>query len=223
MLENKQVEMNAGDIYYVDSMKIHYAQKDCDVKYGCCIFPVIPFLLDAFPEGLLPFLNGRSSCDFEKALRENPEVKEQLILQMQEMMHYQERKSYGYSLLLQANLKKILFYLAQMFQTVEAQQQNQKSEECKKIVEAVCYVNEHISEKIDLNPLCEQCHCSYHYFSKLFKQYIGVNYTEYLMQERVKLSKFYLLESEKSISEISMMLDFRTRTHSFAHSGNVPD
>lgn len=208
MLENKEVELSAGDIYYVDSMRMHYTKKFENVYYGCCIFPVVPFLLDAFPEGALIFLNGCSSYDFEKLLLQNPDAKVSLTDLMREMLNHQERRTYGYSLLLQADLKKMLFLLIQLFRTEENEYQNQKNEECRKIVEAVSYVNKHISEKIDLNLLCQQCHYSYHYFSKLFKQYIGVNFTEYLMRERVKLSKVYLTESDKSVSEISYDVGF---------------
>ena len=208
MLENKEVGLCEGDIYYIDSMKLHYTKKTGDVRYGCCIFPVVPFLLDSFPEGALIFLNGCSSCDFEKLLFENQNAKHEITALMQEMLYHQKENTYGYSLLLQSNLKKILFILIQMFRAEGGNRRNPKSEECQKIVEAVSFVNKNLSEKIDLNQLCQQCHYSYHYFSKLFKQYIGVNFTEYLMRERVKLSKIYLTESSMSVSEISFKVGF---------------
>lgn len=65
------------------------------------------------------------------------------------------------------------------------------------------YMNEHISEKIDVDELAELVHLSHVGLLRKFKQYTGQTPAHYLIMLRMSLAKQLLLENTLRINEIS--------------------
>lgn len=77
-----------------------------------------------------------------------------------------------------------------------------------KMSDVLTYLNEHISKKITLDDLCETLHISKYYLCHTFKQTIGMTIFEYILIQRLSLAKKKLLDSDESISEISLSTGF---------------
>lgn len=64
------------------------------------------------------------------------------------------------------------------------------------------YMETHFQENISLENVAEHVGLSSYYFSKLFKEYTGINFIDELTRIRVEQAKRLLLESELSLKEI---------------------
>lgn len=65
------------------------------------------------------------------------------------------------------------------------------------------YIASHLAEKITLNDAARYMHYSPNYFSKKFKEIVGIGFTAYLMEFRMRNAEEKLLHSEASIAEIA--------------------
>ncbi len=76
---------------------------------------------------------------------------------------------------------------------------------------AVCtYINDHCSEKLTLEETAKLAGFSRSQFIRLFKDYTGVSYYEYLTRQRLTRADILLGEPEYSITEIAMHSGFNS-------------
>lgn len=80
-------------------------------------------------------------------------------------------------------------------------------EECKD------YVFKHLHEKIRIQDIAEYLHLNANYLSQLFKQCEGVTLTDFILNEKVKLTKNLLAYSPYSYIEIATYLGFSSQSH----------
>ena len=64
------------------------------------------------------------------------------------------------------------------------------------------YINEHLSEKIDIDTLARKACLSPYYFIRTFKLKIGYTPHEYIINTRVNAAKFYLKTTKASLKDI---------------------
>jgi two-component system response regulator YesN len=70
------------------------------------------------------------------------------------------------------------------------------------------YILRNISKDLSLVTLADKVYLNPSYFSALFKARVGMNVSQFIRQERLRLAKQYLAESKYRINRISAMLGF---------------
>lgn len=70
------------------------------------------------------------------------------------------------------------------------------------------YLNQHFTDDITLDQVSDFAGFSKFYFSRLFKQCSGQNFTEYICYKRIKAAEQLLLNSKLSITEIALQSGF---------------
>ncbi len=75
-------------------------------------------------------------------------------------------------------------------------------------MEAKKYIENHLSENIKLKDIADSVHLSEIYFHNIFKETFGISPRQYLTDCRINKAKLYLLQNEKSISEIAELTGF---------------
>ncbi len=71
------------------------------------------------------------------------------------------------------------------------------------------YINERISEQINIDSLCEAVHTSKYHLCRKFKRHMGITIMQYITETRIELAKDMLLAEDKiSVSEISERCGF---------------
>lgn len=68
-------------------------------------------------------------------------------------------------------------------------------------------------EDISLDQIAEKYHISASYLSKHIKNHLGKNYIDYITDLRIKKAKELLVESKKSIKEISVEVGYNSQTY----------
>lgn len=87
-----------------------------------------------------------------------------------------------------------------------------------KLLCAIAYIHDRLSENISLADIAQQLHLSQYYFCRLFKQSTGRSPYQYLIQQRVERAKQILLQGNMSIAEVAIAVGFSDQsqlTHHF--------
>ncbi len=77
-----------------------------------------------------------------------------------------------------------------------------------KIKQVLAYIDMNYNQKITLSTVSSQVGIHPQYLSKRFKKELGIGLHEYLLRKRIQKAHFLLVESVKSIKEISYELGF---------------
>lgn len=76
----------------------------------------------------------------------------------------------------------------------------------------VDYIQAHLSEKLDLDILSNRLNYAKYYLSCRFKEEIGLSVADYMKQERLRLSKKLLENTELGIDEVALRSGFSSRS-----------
>jgi len=88
--------------------------------------------------------------------------------------------------------------------------QSKQHEYITKFVLVCDYIHDHYSEDINADTLADIAGFSKYHFSRLFKQYTGSTYYDYLTKTRIEMAEKYLIEPEISITEVAMRSGFNS-------------
>lgn len=77
-----------------------------------------------------------------------------------------------------------------------------------KLLKVCNYINEHCTEDIQVEGLAELAGFSKFHFTRLFKQFIGMSYYDYLTQHRIMHAERLLIDPNMSVTEVAMRSGF---------------
>ncbi|MGE8081255.1 AraC family transcriptional regulator [Peribacillus loiseleuriae] len=81
------------------------------------------------------------------------------------------------------------------------------------IKKSLIYIDQHLETDLDLNYLSRQVAVTPAHFSRVFKQLVGINVTDYIAVKRILLAKELLLNFNEKISTIANQCGFNTMPH----------
>lgn len=79
--------------------------------------------------------------------------------------------------------------------------------------EALSYINDHLDQPLELASLAGRAAISPAHFSRVFKQRLGMNVTDYIATKRIFAAKDSLLQSSGTIEQIAMACGFESMPH----------
>ena len=132
-----------------------------------------------------------------------------------EMMISYLRKNEGYQLEIQRSLCQILLNLIRNF-SVEGTTIEKFETDDQRITEIVHYIERNYEQPITLEEVADQAHLSPTYLSRYFKQKVGIGFSRFLMNTRLKHSVKSLVYTNDSISQIALKNGF-PNTKSFTN------
>jgi AraC family transcriptional regulator len=78
----------------------------------------------------------------------------------------------------------------------------------RKLQQAIAYINEYLTTDLTIAAIADELEMSQYYFSRLFKQSMGVSPYQYVMQQRVDRAKYLLRTTSLSVAEIALKSGF---------------
>ncbi|MCP8969456.1 helix-turn-helix transcriptional regulator [Ectobacillus ponti] len=78
---------------------------------------------------------------------------------------------------------------------------------------AAAYVHENILQRLSLDEAAQQAHVHPGYLSSRFKQETGLSFTDFVNQKRIEESKYFLLHTSYSISDIALLFQFCNQSY----------
>lgn len=133
---------------------------------------------------------------------ENKEMREVL----DEIREVYERKEKYHEMLLNSLCLRLCYTLLKQ-QSPEAKKEV-SSITTAEIKDTLQYVEEHCAEKVTLEEVAERINYNPSYFSRMFHQFTGFTFTEYLNRCRTNMAVKMLEETDQSVAEISYACGF---------------
>ena len=81
------------------------------------------------------------------------------------------------------------------------------------VQKAAAWIDSHYAESLTLVSIAERYHVESSYFSKIFRQEIGINLILYITQKRIEKSKEYIRGSDMGLMEIAFMVGYDDYTY----------
>lgn len=115
-----------------------------------------------------------------------------------------------------ANWNEAFAYMVQLAQVIFNLISNEQLDNTQKLMVTITnYINNHISEPLTLTIISESVNYNSSYISRLFKQKMGTNFSEYITHARMEKAKELLQTTSKTIEMISREVGFDNSKYFF--------
>lgn len=187
--EFQQIEEVINNIIYKDIRSI---KKDAQI---------LKSLLYTIPDDLEEISAQLSIIAWKIMTKESHSINEQLIkIACKNLIH---------QVLLSTDMKEIynytLEYIVQMRQFILYPDKKTPIMIINQIKE---YVEDNLDKNIQLSDVSNKFYYSYSYLSRLFKEEVKVNFSQYVIDRRIEKAKYYLLSTNKNIGEIALEVGY---------------
>lgn len=137
-------------------------------------------------------------------------INRNLILEVLDYLKPQQQEYLSLDTLEAGSLQQIKNILTNAVTEIQPNQPNQSSFRCKNHIlqPAFDYITNDLSSPKVQTVAAKLCHVSPGYFSRQFSKETGMNFTEFVMHQKIDHAKKLLLQTDLSISEISDQLGF---------------
>lgn len=194
-------------IYAVDNKPLSYVVIKVDINKLNATPSYSPRLINIFKSAM----EKKMPVCFEPAFSISHNCKKLFLDCVSEL----EGKSYGYDLLIQANLYNILMLIIRKWQELGFSIDNDifEKENSYSIDTITEYIDQHIEEPIEVNFIAEMCGMSYSYFAKKFKKLYGMSCKEYIERFRIFKVEDYLVFTDFDLNYISQETGYSDCSH----------
>lgn len=217
-VDGVEYPMNRGDLLIINYNQIHSFNGEKSARF--CNILIKPAFLDrslSQSEDLFLLFDIPQYIEFRDFINDkcnyicfSPEEKncfEYMLLLLHKEL---EELPLGYKLTTQAGVD---FLLTMIFRKMSISQKNFKNG-FKLILE---YINENYSQNISAVELARMCHYNPSYFSRIFKKYTGVTFSEYLKKVRIENACKLIERSNESINSIYPKVGYTNKTKFYKH------
>ena len=125
-----------------------------------------------------------------------PEKRKRLEKNFEEMEKYQFSDEFGSDLRFNINFAEFMLLVNRLYMNLPEEDLIQKNINDPYVTKTIEYINEHISEKIQLNDIANYLSLSVSRISHLFKDITGMSIMNYIIKKRLVLSKELLKNGE---------------------------
>lgn len=212
-IQEEILRLEAGDIALIGSSQLHR-----DRSFGTPLdYIVLQFDLEQFFDAsTLPFMryfaesnNPLSSANY--IFQENPELKRQAAACIREILRESNEKQIGYELAVSMLVKQLLLLLLRNDRKNVLSDQDDFDR--LRLRPVLTYVENHLTDRIQVEEVCKLANMSYYYFVKFFKKSIGLSFTEYVNYRKIKWAERILLTKDLSISEVGERIGMPNMAH----------
>lgn len=158
----------------------------------------------------LSFVNNQAAKTNQSPLSFTS-YREDILYYLNALLREVREKQEYFEMACQNLLELLILYLKRKTSYTLAAASNEKiHRECAYIKQ---YIDSHFTEDITLDILADLAHVNKYYLSHSFKKYLGTSPINYLIDRRIKESKYYLQTTNYSILHISSIIGFSSLSY----------
>ncbi len=124
-----------------------------------------------------------------------------------ELNEYKENNSINNSLLISACTRLISFFIESNSNNTTYVNNNHF------ITQTILYINEHITENLNIEEICSHVFISKYHFCREFKRHIGLSVMKYILLSRLSLAQELMRNTDLSIYEIAYRAGFSSANY----------
>ncbi|MBO7745423.1 helix-turn-helix transcriptional regulator [Paenibacillus sp. MWE-103] len=212
-IEEEAVRLGSGDIALIGSRQLH---RDRSVS-NPVDYIVLQFDLEQFiDQSSMPYMrffsetkNPLSRANY--IFRDNEAARAEASACITEIHREVTSKQNGYELAVSMLIKKMLLLLIRNdAKRVLADHDDFDRARLRSVID---YVEEHLTDRIQVEEVSKLANMSYYYFVKFFKKAIGLSFTEYVNYRKIKWAERILLTKDLSISEVGDRIGMPNMAH----------
>ena len=155
-----------------------------------------------FKQTLAEIKNLVSFSDFERTTVEN------VLLNLETEMHEMPA---GYAISTRSWFNLLLVMVFRKMSLLITERFNGISEEL------LMYIKSHCHEKLEMNEIAQKCHYHPAYFSRSFREYTGMSFTEYLKKTRIDRAAQLLANTGLQVTDVCNEVGYSDKTKFFKH------
>jgi len=222
-IDEERFYLHHGDMLLVNYNQSHSISGDSECEYiDILLKPEYINASLANSENAFALLNLSEFSEFSKMLDEN---KRQITFSGEERIALEGiinsidkelgEKCPGFELVVRSLLNQLLI---SVFRKMSLKMEESITSVSERLLK---YINLHCHEKLTLSFMA--CKCSYNpsYFSRIFKDYTGMNFTSYLRYVRIQKAAKMLTDTDKSVGDILYEVGYTDRTKFFSHFKSI--
>ncbi len=200
----KSFNYHTGDVAMGVPFLYHQTISQSDVPYDNYLVKYTPQFIEPFinnvGKNIFDELNEQRICRFSK------EIQEKLKNMFQEMLNEYNKNTPYKEFILQGMLFKLLTTIYE--NKLDANVTEYKKPLSKPILETIYYIENNYELSLTLEKVAKTFHFSAGHFSRLFISSLGISFTEYLSNVRIRHAKRLLIQTSKSIMEIALEIGY---------------
>ncbi len=207
-------KLNPGDIVIVGSNELHRAriasQEDLvffvmHVDLHSYFNPAMMMYYNSFSEVLHPL-------DSMNYIFSDSDAKNEIVDSITKIHDEIAGQNKGYELAVSMYIQR--FMLSLLRYDAEDRLQTCKNNQGAEFLQPIInYIDTHLSEQINMQEVCSLVGMSYTYFSRLFKQKVGLSFTDFVNRKRITKAELLLVTEKLQIQEIAEAVGIQNMTH----------
>jgi YesN/AraC family two-component response regulator len=211
-VNNNEVYLSEGDIYYINSAIIHSFTIEPDSTFYAIVFDyncITSVHNDSCDNNyFLPLRNNKSFIDLSHI---SSKEKTEITKVIDEIININHLKTTGYDLKFKVQLLRLFecFLNFNLLTDLSREKYNKEITNYESLKKTLVYINENCSSEISINKLAEMSYVSPNYFCKFFKAKMGVTPIEYINQKRINDATVLLQSTNYKVLDIAMMTGFQ--------------
>ncbi|MFQ9873192.1 MAG: AraC family transcriptional regulator [Oscillospiraceae bacterium] len=204
-INREQSTARQGDIVLIRSGDIHAIKCPEQVHTRIFVLKFMPSVIDLRyqnsrqPRHLFGFLNQKKSTPVYSP---NPEQQREIQQILGEIETEYQRRQKGFELCIRGLILQLVGLLvrSQILVTIPGLFEPESFEQMNLVID---YMEQHFSQELSLRDIAALTNMNYSYMSRLFKKLTGRNFKQYLDYIRVSEVSRMILESRRSLTDIS--------------------
>ena len=208
VVDGQRYLLQPGDVVLVGSRSVHCPELDGEKPYERVIVYISPEFLQQ---------QGAADCDLLEifsgnrthVLRLKEHARQKLFKQVSRLEEALSGEEYGRTLLSTAALLRLLVLLGRFQRQEEVQQPHTVTPQKGLVLKLMRYIDEHLSEDLDIDRLAERFYVSKYHMMRLFRQETGFTVHSYLLRRRL-LHARGLIEGGMRATEASAQAGFHS-------------
>ncbi|WP_168122061.1 AraC family transcriptional regulator [Paenibacillus sp. HB172176] len=211
-LNDSHIRLGSGDVCMIGTSELHRDISLTALDYIVLQFDLEPF----FDHSSIPYMRFFSEKHLPLSrinyiYQENLEVREETAACISRILEEATNKETGYELAVSILIKQILLVLLRNdTRGFLVAQDNFDKFRLKPVLD---YIEDNLTERIQVEDACKIANMSYYYFVKFFKKTIGLSFTEYVNYQKIKRAERILLTKDLSISEVGEKIGMPNMAH----------
>lgn len=205
----KTISAQKEDLLVINGNDIHHLQTQTrNVAYYCIVFDPMLLRNSLLDRGDLDFIIPLSNnyIVLKNKVSHNP----QIITCLNNLIREYEAKEPAYELAVKSHLYHMLTLIFRnCIDTVLSDHTYKRRRNNLRLIQSILeFIHENFTQDIHLLELAQQFNISYYYLCHIFKDFTDKTLVQYITTLRINKAIFYLEHTDKSISEIALLVGY---------------